>query len=1417
MGKASITIAVGALWEGQPELSKAEKAADSMAARMSRLNSSTTSALANSGKSWQDLGSKVYDVSQTIGNVGDALIKSVTEPAVAMGTYAVSQAVAFDTSLANLNKTADLTEGELSKLAAAALESSKTSPVTATQILDAEALGAQLGITTDHLQEFSDVANGLDIATSMDMETAATQMAQFANITGMGQDQMSNYGSTIVDLGNHLATTEGDISNMALRLAGMTTSANFSQAEVLGLAGAMSSLGVKAEAGGSAMTQIVAGITTTVAAGGEALEAYAEVAGMSAEEFSNAWKSDPISVIETLVDNIHNLSENGQAADVTLGKLGITSIRQADVMRRLAGNTDVMHEALDRANSAWEENTALTAEVEKRNESLESRFQTLQNKVDAAAVEIGTPLAEALLDVADDLEPVITAVADGCEAFADMDTGSQQAALGLAAAATAAGPVLKVVGNVGKAAANLATGFGKAQSAAAVLGDAMATTDGSFIRVYSSTDTLSARLGTLSNSAVKAAGGAGKYVSAWEKMNDAAKTVTTSQDKIAAAQEKVAGASDKAKAKIEQQVAALMQQRDQALKSYESNAQLVSAWSGSTKEAEKAAVAAEKASKSYQASSAGCKELRSSLANVGQGYQQSAAQAKTAATEAEAVGTAVQAGATKAEVAIAGVKAALGGIAIAAAVAAIGALVTAFAEAVREEQLFEAATASAADIMSGAAADSAKYGDSLTGVTADVEGCLQSMAKLNSSVSSAAAEVMGSSAKLDTYTEAIERLAGKSNLTASEQWQLKNAVDKYNETCGTSYKVVDELNGVLSDQNGNELDLSGSTEENTKKISENTDALVKNAEAWKTSARAKAYSNVASQYIEEEAKQTLELSKAQAELEDAQDSLAKQTDYYNGLVADGVLQQEDADVAIAAYRTSVESAQKKVDELSEAMKTAGESSTYFETMATLAATGLDDNLCMSLESLEAKMPGVGAGIAQSLAGGISNGTVSVETATEFLNSGVVSKLSSLSGETAGYGQVLCQRLADGIGAGTVTVTQAQDALNSYLSQGITGLSEYYQQQGWELPDSLASGMQSNSESVTSGLSALEDTFRDGLNLLPDDAKATGSDASAGLAEGLAANAGAVGASASSLVSSAESGVSPLDGSMGKTGTSSGKSLASSLAAQSGLVEGASSSLYGAATNATAGTAATMGAQGSTAGTRYASELGALCTSAAASGSSLFRSATNATSGTAATMGAQGSQGGSAYASGVGSATGSASSAGSSLADAASSGASGWEAYTSGSHLGSQFASGLGSAWGAVKSYASSLVEAAKSVMGFSVPKEGPWSGAERGGETSGRHLAENFAAGMTRGVPSVRAATAALAAATVPDLPAYVSRGYVPSTSVYAQGGTGSRSTVNNNYTLSIGGVEVRNLSQGGTEHLKALLAEVGLTAGMGV
>lgn len=417
--------------------------------------------LGRAAQGLQTAGAQMQTVGDKMAGVGDTLTTHVTAPLVAAATVSVGAAVDIDTALTGVRKTVDGTEEQYQQLKDAAIELSKTQPISATQILDAEALGAQLGFGIDEIENFATVVNSLDVATNMSWEQAATNLAQFANITKMSHGDVENYGSAIVELGNNFATTESDISNMAMRVAAAGTQVGMSEADILGLSTALTSMGISAEAGGTAISTIMSEIDKSVATGSESLNTWAEAANMSADEFSSKWSSAPVEALADVLSGLEKATDEGGNMAVMLEDLGISSLRQTDVMKRLAGNSEFVGKAVETANEAWEQNNALQQEVDNRNESLAAKFEILQNRVSAAAAEVGEPLADALMDVVDIAQPLIDKVEGMARAFSNMSEGEQKAILKNVAMVAAAGPMLSIFGRITSAVGGVTQGLGK--------------------------------------------------------------------------------------------------------------------------------------------------------------------------------------------------------------------------------------------------------------------------------------------------------------------------------------------------------------------------------------------------------------------------------------------------------------------------------------------------------------------------------------------------------------------------------------------------------------------------------------------------------------------------------------------------------------------------------------------------------------------------------------------------------------------------------------------------------------------------------------------------------------------------------------------------------------------------------------------
>ena len=308
----------------------------------------------------------------------------------------VDASVEFESAMAGVAKTTDMSDEELSAMGEQLKTLSTQMPVAATELASIAESAGQLGIAKENLVSFSTVMANLGVSTNMSATDAATSLARFANITTMASENYERLGSTIVALGNNFATTESEIVEMGTRLASAGSVVGLTEAEIMAVATALSSVGVEAEAGGSATAKLLKQFETMVATGDKSLGNFAKVAGMTADEFSAAWGENALETLALFIEGLGNLDEQGGNATATMSELGLTEVRLSNAVLALAQSDGILTKALNLSNTAWGENTALLNEAETRYGTTESKFTMLENAVNNLKIAIGDALTPAL-------------------------------------------------------------------------------------------------------------------------------------------------------------------------------------------------------------------------------------------------------------------------------------------------------------------------------------------------------------------------------------------------------------------------------------------------------------------------------------------------------------------------------------------------------------------------------------------------------------------------------------------------------------------------------------------------------------------------------------------------------------------------------------------------------------------------------------------------------------------------------------------------------------------------------------------------------------------------------------------------------------------------------------------------------------
>lgn len=437
-------------------------------------NTNGVKGVRESTSAYQGLASQLKDTGKGIKEVGES-IDTITKPiqyastALAAGGVASAKfAIDFEDSFAGVKKTVDATPEQLAKIKQGIIDLSTTGidgrgaiPQTTTELNELAAAGGQLGISQENIIDFTEVMAQMSSATNLVGEEGAATLARFQNVMGVGQNEIRNIGSAIVDLGNHSATTESEIAAMALRMGKYGSSVRMSAADVLGYSAALSSLGIEAQMGGSAIGRTWLSIETAVANGGEGLKTFAKYSGKSAKEFKEQWNTDSSGAFNGLLKGL----QSAENLTVALDDLGINNTQDIQAMMALVNGYDLVTESVNRSNTAYQENTALQEEFNAKNETTASKLANTKNNIVEAARSIGETMLPSIQDAS-------TTVADFAKGLSQMDDEQKRVVVNTGATVIALGALSKVGVGVIKGAGDFVEGLGVISDKLPIIADA---------------------------------------------------------------------------------------------------------------------------------------------------------------------------------------------------------------------------------------------------------------------------------------------------------------------------------------------------------------------------------------------------------------------------------------------------------------------------------------------------------------------------------------------------------------------------------------------------------------------------------------------------------------------------------------------------------------------------------------------------------------------------------------------------------------------------------------------------------------------------------------------------------------------------------------------------------------------------------
>ncbi len=458
---------------------------------------------AKARESLEKFGNKAEEVGGKLEKAGSKMTKYLTVPILAAGGAAAKAAIQYEDAFAGVVKTVDGTSEQLEKLSGDIRDLSVKYGENATEIAGVAEAAGQLGIKTDDIAEFTRVMVGLGMSTNVSAEKAAVALAKFSNITKMSADDYEKLASVIVDLGNNFATSESAIIEMTTRLAATGEITGKTEPQMLAIATALSSVGIEAEAGGSAISKLMKkmdlsvntyenasktikktgmsleelehlaswsssdfkdlavdlNMTTkelkTLMSNAKSLEQFSKVAGVTADEFIQAYGKDSVAALGMFIDGLRDTSKTGKNSVEILQDMGLTEVRLSNAVLALSSSEGILNKSVDMANKAWNKNDALQNEVNKRMDTTGRKMAQAKQQLTDTAITMGDNFLPTIANVAG-------SIGELAEKFGKLDSGTQKAIATFALVVAAGGPTLRTLGS-------LTTGVGKVTKSASSL------------------------------------------------------------------------------------------------------------------------------------------------------------------------------------------------------------------------------------------------------------------------------------------------------------------------------------------------------------------------------------------------------------------------------------------------------------------------------------------------------------------------------------------------------------------------------------------------------------------------------------------------------------------------------------------------------------------------------------------------------------------------------------------------------------------------------------------------------------------------------------------------------------------------------------------------------------------------------------
>ena len=397
-----------------------------------------------------EAGKTLESVGNKMASVGTTLTTRVTAPIVAIGTAAVKTTADFDAQMGKVQAISGATGTQFDALREKAREMGSKTKFSATEAGAAFEYMAMAGWKTEDMLDGIEGIMNLAAASGEDLATTSDIVTDALTAFGLTAKDSGHFADVLAAASSNANTNVGMMGETFKYAAPIAGALGYTAEDTALAIGLMANSGIKSSQAGTSLRSIMTNLTGDI-----------KIAGAAIGE---------VTVKTTNADGSMR-SFNDIIMDCRTAFSGLTESEKANTAEALVGK-NAMSGFLAIMNASEADVNKLSAAIDNCDGSAEQMAATMQDNLSGQITILKSALQELAIQIGDALMPTVRNIVSKIQEFVEklqqMDEGTRNTILKLAAFAAAIGPVLLVVGK-------LTSGVGAAMQSISKLGKGVLT------------------------------------------------------------------------------------------------------------------------------------------------------------------------------------------------------------------------------------------------------------------------------------------------------------------------------------------------------------------------------------------------------------------------------------------------------------------------------------------------------------------------------------------------------------------------------------------------------------------------------------------------------------------------------------------------------------------------------------------------------------------------------------------------------------------------------------------------------------------------------------------------------------------------------------------------------------------------------